>query len=92
MVCSTCQPRGPRPATAGNAALITMLGAQIANQSDETETLLNNRARLIDGMLLVDICRTSVHLPCAEHQLDPGADGLTSRSAVDDECDARASS
>ena len=59
MVCSTCQPRGPRPATAGNAALITMLGAQIANQSDETETLLNNRARLIDGMLLVDICRTS---------------------------------
>lgn len=33
-----------------------MLGAQIANQSDETETLLNNRARLIDGMLL-DICR-----------------------------------
>ena len=42
-----------------NALLITMLGAQIANQSDETETLLNNRARLIDGMLLVDICRTS---------------------------------
>ena len=39
-----------------NAVLITMLGAQIANQSDETETLLNNRARLIDGMLL-DICR-----------------------------------
>jgi len=39
-----------------NAVLIMMLGAQIANQSDETETLLNNRARLIDGMLL-DICR-----------------------------------
>ena len=39
-----------------NAVLITMLGAQIANQSDETEILLNNRARLIDGMLL-DICR-----------------------------------
>ena len=39
-----------------NAVLITMLGAQIANQSDETESLLNNRARLIDGLLL-DICR-----------------------------------
>jgi hypothetical protein len=33
-----------------NAVLIMMLGAQIANQSDETETLLNNRARLIDGI------------------------------------------
>jgi hypothetical protein len=39
-----------------NAALVAVLEAQIVNESKQTEMLIQNKARLVDGMLL-NICR-----------------------------------
>ena len=47
-----------------NRELVCVLYAQMSNQSDETETLLAARSRMVDGILL-DICRAQniLHVP-----------------------------